>query len=153
MSTTDTAPAVDFDHHSADFASSWRDQLTELRGRCPVGRSTAHGSFLVVTRYDDILRVLRDHKTFASARDVHGDGWADPGGVTIPTNQGRMGFMEMDPPESLTYRKLVNPWLSRAAVQKYRPRIAEIISWCIDRFSRAVRWSSSSTSPTLCRPS
>lgn len=134
MSATDAPPAVDFDHHSPDFASSWRDQLSEMRGRCPVGRSTAHGSFLVVTRYDDILRILRDHKTFASARDVHGDGWADAGGVTIPTNQGRMGFMEMDPPESLKYRKLVNPWLSRAAVQQYRPRIAEIVSWCIDRF-------------------
>ena len=122
-----------FDHHSPEFADNWHQELRHLRTHCPVAHTDAQGSFVVVTKHEDAQQVLRDFKVFASARDLAGDDWKTTGGVTIPTNQGRMGFMEMDPPESLKHRKIVNPWLSRAAVQGYRPRIAEIVNWCIDR--------------------
>jgi cytochrome P450 len=122
-----------FDHHSPEFAANWHTELEQMRHACPVARTDAHGSFVVVTKHADAQQVLRDFKAFASARDLHGDGWSSTGGVTIPTNQGRMGFMEMDPPESLKHRRIVNPWLSRNAVRDYRPRIAEVVNWCIDR--------------------
>jgi cytochrome P450 len=123
-----------FDHHSVEFAAGWRDELRDMRQHCPVAHTDAHDSYWIVTKYADAQRVLRDHKVFASARDLVGDGWSTSGGVTIPTNQGRMGFMEMDPPESLAYRKIINPWMSRLAVREYRPRITEIVDWAIDQF-------------------
>ena len=130
----DATVAADFDHHSAEFAANWRSALREMRATCPVAHSHAHDGFYSVTRHADIDAVLREDRTFASGRDLTGDGWSTAGGVTIPTNTGRMGFMEIDLPVSTQYRRLVNPWLSRAAVAAYRPRILQIADWCIDQF-------------------
>ena len=132
--TPDATVTADFDHHSTEFAVNWRSALREMRGACPVAHSDAHGGFYSVTRHADIDAVLREDRTFASGRDLNGDGWSTAGGVTIPTNAGRMGFMEIDLPVSTQYRRLVNPWLSRAAVGAYRPRILQIADWCIDQF-------------------
>lgn len=129
-----TSGAVDFDHHSEAFAADWRTILEDMRARCPVARTDAHGGFYAVTRHADISAVLRTDRTFASGRDLTGYGWSTPGGVTVPTNAGRMGFMEIDLPESTKYRRIVNPWFSRAAVNDYRPRMGEIADWCIDQF-------------------
>ncbi|HVA09671.1 MAG TPA: cytochrome P450 [Acidimicrobiales bacterium] len=124
-----------FDHNSSAFANGWRSQLAAIRAKHGLTRSDAHGGFVVLGRRGDVQRALRDQKTFVSTR------WFDPeaspggrteGGVTIPPNPARMGMMEMEPPESVFYRRLLNPWFTRGAIQSYRPRIREIVSWCID---------------------
>ncbi|GAA1269270.1 cytochrome P450 [Pseudonocardia aurantiaca] len=122
----------DFDHHSEEFAEHWREQYADLRERCPVARTSRHGGYAVVTRYDDVMRVLRDPATFACGRDLEFDG-RRTGGVTVPVNPVRMGMMEMDPPESVAYRRVLAPRFSAKAIQEYRPRMAEIVSWTLDR--------------------
>ena len=123
-----------FDHHSEDFARNWREQYRQLRAECPVAQSDHHGGFSVVSRYDDVLAVLRDAKSASSGRVIP-DGRPDPKrGVTIPPNPFRMGIMEMDPPECVQYRRILNPWFSRQAVDGLVPRITETVTWCIDRF-------------------
>lgn len=122
----------EFDHHTEEFAQHWREQYTDLRGRCPVAHSSRHGGFSVVTRYDDIKRVLQDPETFACSRDLEFDGHRT-GGVTVPVNPVRMGMMEMDPPESQSYRRVLAPVFSAKAIREYRPRMAEIVSWVVDR--------------------
>ena len=62
------------------------------------------------------------------------------GGATVPTNPVRMGMMEMDPPVSQAYRKLLAPLLSRKAIDAYRPRMQEIVSWPIDRVIGDLRY-------------
>lgn len=121
-----------FDHHSERFAQHWREQYTELRGKCPVTHSPEHGGFSLVTRYDDVKRVLQDPKTFACGRDLEFDGHRI-GGVTVPINPVRMGMMEMDPPQSQAYRRVLAPRFSAKAIKDYRPRMAEIVSWVVDR--------------------
>lgn len=127
-------PAVDqFDHHSPEFAQQWRDIVADMRQNCPVAHSDRHGGFSVLTRYDDIKRVLSDPETFVSGRELpFGDNVAS-GGATVPTNPVRMGMMEMDPPVSQSYRKLLAPLLSRKAIDAYRPRMQDIVSWTVDR--------------------
>ena len=126
--------AVDqFDHHSPDFAQHWRDIYADMRQHCPVAHSDRHGGFSVLTRYDDIKKVLADPETFVSGRELSFGGNVVGGGATVPTNPVRMGMMEMDPPVSQAYRKLLAPLLSRKAIDAYRPRMQEIVSWTIDR--------------------
>ena len=125
-------PVADFDHHSEEFAAHWREQYAELRGRCPVARTPRHGGYSVVTRYEDVLHVLRDPATFACGRDLEFDGHRT-GGVTVPINPVRMGMMEMDPPQSLAYRRILASSFSAKAVREYRPRLAEIVAWTVDR--------------------
>jgi cytochrome P450 len=126
--------AVDqFDHHSHDFAQHWRDVYAGMRKQCPVAHSDRHGGFSILTRYDDIKKVLADPDTFVSGRELSLGGSVVSGGATVPTNPVRMGMMEMDPPVSQAYRKLLAPLLSRKAIDAYRPRMQEIVSWTIDR--------------------
>jgi cytochrome P450 len=122
-----------FDHHSPDFAQHWRDIYADMRQRCPVAHSDRHAGFSVLTRYHDIKRVLGDPDTFVSGRDLSFGDKVVGGGATVPTNPVRMGMMEMDPPVSQAYRKLLAPLLSRKAIDAYRPRMQEIVSWTIDR--------------------
>lgn len=125
---------VNFDHHSESFARNWREQYRHLRAECPVAHSDHHGGFSVVSRYDDVLAVLRDSKSARSGRDMTSGRPAPDQGVTIPPNPFRMGIMEMDPPECTRYRRLLNPWFSRNTVDALVPRIRETVTWCIDRF-------------------
>jgi len=124
-----------FDHHTEHFAQRWRETYAELRGGCPVAHTDAHGGFSVVTRYEDIRRVLHDPKTFACGRELEfGNAPGErTGGVTVPVNPVRMGMMEMDPPDSQAYRRLLAPYFSPKAIKEYRPRLAEIVSWMVDR--------------------
>ncbi|WP_433359829.1 cytochrome P450 [Streptosporangium sp. CA-115845] len=121
-----------FDHHSEHFAQHWRETYAELRRTCPVAHSAKHGGFSVVTRYDDVKRVLQDPQTFACGRDLEFDGHVT-GGVTVPVNPVRMGMMEMDPPDSQAFRRVLAPRFSAKAIREYRPRLVEIVSWTVDR--------------------
>jgi len=121
-----------FDHHSEHFAGHWRDIYAGMRRTCPVAHSDLHGGFYVVTRYEDVKRVMSDPETFACRRDLPyaGEG---RGGVTVPVNPVRMGFMEMDPPEQPLYRRLLAARFTKKAIKAYEPRMAEIVTWAVDR--------------------
>lgn len=121
-----------FDHHSEHFARNWRETYAELRRTCPVQHSELYDGFFVVTRYADVKRVLADPETFACGREL-GVGGHTTGGVTVPVNPVRMGFMEMDPPESQAYRRVLASRFTGKAIKEYRPRLAEIVTWTVDR--------------------
>jgi cytochrome P450 len=121
-----------FDHHTEEFARDWRDIYRGLRGSCPVAHTEAHDGFYVVTRYDDVKRVMSDPDTFACGRDLAFDGFST-GGVTIPINPVQMGMMETDPPLSQAYRRPLANLFTAKAIAAYEPRLAEIVTWTVDR--------------------
>lgn len=121
-----------FDHHSETFAQNWREIYAEMRQKCPVAHSSEHGGFHIITKYEDVKRVLQDPQTFACGRELDFDGHVT-GGVTVPVNPVRMGMMEMDPPHSQAFRRVLAPRFSAKAIKEYRPRMAEIVTWLMDR--------------------
>lgn len=121
-----------FDHHSPEFAERWADIYESMRkGDQPVVHSSNHGGFLVVTRYDDVRRVLQEPETFASGRELEIAG-RTVGGATVPVTASRLGMMEMDPPLSLVYRRLIAPHFSARTVREYGTRLTEIVNWVLD---------------------
>jgi len=122
-----------FDHHSEEFAQHWPEIYAEMRAKCPVAHTDRHGGFSVITRYEDVKAVLGDPDAFVSGRDLRFGDKLVSGGATVPTNPVRMGMMEMDPPVSQSYRRVLAPWLSRKAIENYRPRMTEIVTWTVDR--------------------
>ena len=117
---------VDFDHHSADFASDPWTPLAELRSTCPVAYSENHGGFWVLTSYDEIKTVATDDIRFSSAS-----------GITIPDkkNTGQRSIpIEMDPPEFLAFRRILHPMLSPVAVDRLTPVIERFVHAAIDDF-------------------
>jgi cytochrome P450 len=123
----------DFDHHSKEFAEGWRDILGDARAQCPVLHSDLYGGFDVLLRHADVVTAFRDHKSFASERLLDDDGIEMDGGVGIPENPFRVGFLEMDPPDSIELRRIVNPWLSQRTIEAGRQRIEEVAGWAFDR--------------------
>lgn len=124
---------IEFDHTSDHHAARWREIYAEARGKCPVVHSDLHGGYYVLTRHEDVFAVLKDHAHFSSERSWDEQGNDKGLGVAIPPQPVRVGILEMDPPESLKYRRLLNAWFTGPAIERGRGRIAEAATWAIDR--------------------
>lgn len=122
------------DHHGAEFARDCHSLYRRARDSAPVLRSSCHGGFAIVTRYDDIRAVLRDSDRFSSARATAPGGRLG-GGVAIPPNAMRIGIIEMDAAQATPLRRLLAPWFSIAAVEGAKARIGQISRWLIDRLA------------------
>jgi cytochrome P450 len=121
---TQTSSPVDrfvdrFDHQHPDFTPDLAPEVyRELRSRCPVAHTDAHGGYWVMTRYRDVHAGAKDHETFSSAS-----------GVFIPRPEGVPNFppIEFDPPMHTALRNLMRPPLTTAAVKAVEPRIRTLV--------------------------
>ena len=78
----------------------------------------------LLSRYDDVTRVLRDHDTFSSS----------------PMNMGAPGFKFLigsDPPDHTQLRRLVNKPFHPAAIAQLEPRIRAIATELLDEMDEA----------------
>lgn len=141
MSTTDQTaaarcPVIDFDHHRPIAEVHPDDAYRELRQRCPVGYTEAHDGYWVVSKHEDVSRVLKDYETFSSsANERTGNGVP----FNIPSQEG-FGLMipeQLDPPEFQGFRRLLNGILSPKAVAAMQDRIEYWASWHIDQVIEA----------------
>jgi cytochrome P450 len=125
VSTTTAAQFVTrFDHQHPDFTPDTApDVYAELRRRCPVAHTDAHGGYWVLTRYADVLAAAKDHETYSSA-----------GGVFIPRPEGVPQFppIEFDPPVHTALRNLMRPPLTTAEVKAIEPRIRSLVQELVD---------------------
>ncbi|HTK66850.1 MAG TPA: cytochrome P450 [Pseudonocardia sp.] len=76
--------------------------LEKMRTQCPVSHSEAVGGHWVLTRHEDMERVLQDPKTFSSAQGNSVPPAFDPIGTWIP--------LHFDPPEHGRYRRDINSY-------------------------------------------
>jgi cytochrome P450 len=120
------APSVHFDHHDPEFAKDPWPVLADLRSRCPVAHSDTYGGFWVVTGYEDIRRVALDDATFSSAETILIPPKKNAAQKSIP--------IEMDAPEFLEYRKIMQPLFAPPAVERLAPVIEYYANHCIDQF-------------------
>jgi cytochrome P450 len=126
-------PTVAFDHHSAAVAADPAQAYAALRNTTPVFWSENYGGYWVFTKYAHLAEMLTHPDQFSSARrdDAGGPGSS----VSIPKRPSREQYpLELDPPRSTAYRKILNPLLSPAAAERMRPGIRDRVHWCIDQF-------------------
>ncbi len=85
--------------------------------------------FWVVTRYDDVLAVVRDPKTFSS--EVGGAATIE----NLPEDvlEARRNFLEFDPPKHGRYRRLISTSFTPGAVARYEEWLRGLISDLLDR--------------------
>ena len=119
-----------FDPHDAAFRSDPFPMLDRMRSECPASWTDAYGGFWAITRYRDVLAVLRDPSNFRS-----GDG------VVIPPllGAGRMIPMEMDPPRHSDLRKALAHGFSHGTVQKLESFARETVREILDRTIEGTR--------------
>jgi cytochrome P450 len=134
MSTSESQPRQ-FDHHSREHAADPVGAFRSIREGKGIVRSDLYGGFSVVTRYDDVVALAKDHERFSNAFVLPGpEGFR--GGTTLPHNPTapRNSLAEMDPPDWNPLRRAMNPWFSVEAMERFAPRIRAIVNECIDRF-------------------
>lgn len=130
--TTDERVVVDFDQHTPEYRETYPAKAHELREQCPVAWSSRHGGYWVVTGHEQLSQFTKRPDLFSNDNDPDGlrSGYA---GISIPSRSApRAGFIEMDPPEQSEYRRVLNPFLSPAAVVRWEPLIADFTRACID---------------------
>jgi cytochrome P450 len=123
---------VDFDQHSPGYRERSAALSHELRAASPVTWTESHGGYWIVSGHRELCEFSRRPDVFSNDHDPEGvrNGWQ---GIQIPAVAPvRAGFLEMDPPEQLEYRRVLNPPLSPAAVAKWRPLLADVARACID---------------------
>jgi cytochrome P450 len=126
-----SCPIVDFDHTSSEHAADPVGAYRRLRELGPIVWTAAHGGYYVVTEYDEVFEAARSDQVFSSARSPHGgEGLA----TVIPKVPVHLHIpVELDPPRSRPYRKILNPKTSPDAISALVPRIQDWTTWFIDQ--------------------
>jgi cytochrome P450 len=117
-----------FDHISPALADNLNGTLDYMREHHPVAHSEEYGGFWVVTRYEDVLRVAQDWRTFSNA-----------GGVTVPPVKPVVPSLplDVDPPLHTIYKRLINAYFTPAYVSRYEERTRALVTRLIDQFIEA----------------
>lgn len=114
-----------FDYLSPQVSSDLHATLDRMRELCPVTHSDERGGFWVVTRYDDVLRVVQDWEAFSSQLGVE-----IPAKGTTP-----LAIPEhVDPPLHREYKRLINAYFTPAAVERYETPTRSLVTRLIDGF-------------------
>jgi cytochrome P450 len=125
---------VDFDQHSSTYKAGFPSLSHGLRSQAPVVWSERNGGYWIVTSRELIGQMAKRPDLLSNDHDPlgHRRGY---GGVAIPTpvnSHSRGGFLEMDPPEHLAYRQVLNSHLSPNAVERWHEMVSDLSSACID---------------------
>ena len=99
---------------------------TKLRERSPVHHSRVMDA-IILSRYADVDRILRDHARFSVNPDLRTSRKAR----YKPTPEER-SILFIDPPDHTRLRSLVNKAFTRSAINALEPRIREIMGALLD---------------------
>ena len=104
----------DYDHYDPAFALDPHAIYAELRAKCPVSYTENYGGFFVLTTYADVDNVLHQPEIFSS---FPADTPPTPGHTRplIP--------FEVDPPDHLRYRRIVDPYFGPKLVKLIEPAV------------------------------
>jgi cytochrome P450 len=103
-----------------------------LRTEAPVYQ--APGGPLVISRYDDVLRVLRSN---SFSRDIEANARIDETDLIAVRRRDRRGgaktILNLDPPDHTRLRRLVSKAFTPRAIDRLRPRIEVMVDAVLDR--------------------
>ena len=123
-----------FDRHSPEYRSKFKAITEEMHAKCPMAWTDTYGGHWVAAGSHEVFELARC-PAVSNDHDIHGErrGYK---GISIPTasrvSAVRGGILEMDDPEHRTYRTVLNPYLSPAAIKRWEPFIDDVTRACLD---------------------
>ena len=129
---------IKMDRHAPEYRLEFVELADELHAKCPVAWNDTYGGHWFASGDKELFDLARRADVLSNDHDVDGtkNGYV---GINIPlppAGEGgkriRGGFLEMDPPEQRYYRQALNPYLSPAAVARWKPVIEELTRACLD---------------------
>ena len=115
-----------FDYLAPEVNEHLVATLATMRAQCPVTHSDAHGGYWVATRYEDVLRVAQDWRTYSSEHGVSVPGTSAMVVKAIPEH--------VDPPLHREYKRVITPWFTPAAVATHEAPTRALVTRLIDEF-------------------
>lgn len=108
----------DFDPLFEENFTNAHEQYKELRAKCPVAHSHAYNGYWALFKYEDVINVLKNPKTFTtSVQNV----------VPRVAATGRRPPLHLDPPEHTPYRRTLDPFLTKEKIEKLKPHIRQSV--------------------------
>lgn len=108
--------ATEFDHTSDAYAARAPEIWDELRRRCPVAHSDAHGGVWLPTTHDDVSAVARDTDSFSSEGVIVSQ--FKPVGIAP---RGYAPPITSDPPFHATARRILLPAFAPREIDRWEP--------------------------------
>jgi cytochrome P450 len=106
-----------------------------LRARAPVHRDRGMASRVVLTRHDDVMRVVRDLSLWSDPRKSLPD---DPIRMFLaPDPDAEPSMLLLDDPEHRRLRNLVSRSFTPRAVEKARPQVRQVARRLVDQIEAA----------------
>lgn len=107
----------DFDPDIPEDFDTAHLEYAHLRGECPVAWTDRLGGFWALTRYDDVLDVASDYRSFSTTiQNV----------VPKIAFTGRRPPLHLDPPDHAPYRRALNPLLSQDRSEALEPKARKV---------------------------
>jgi cytochrome P450 len=124
----DVPPISNFDHLDPSLPPRLFTTYKTMRDECPVARGDSFGGFWVLTRYEDVVAALKNHRVFSNAH-----------GVTIPHLGNLVPAIptESDQPRHTVYRNSLMPFMTPGEVKKMEPFIRSLVGRLIDEVIEA----------------
>ena len=132
-----TPPVIGFDPLDPDQRANPYPVYAALRADAPVAYVSAYDLW-VVTRYDDVLRVLKDEETFSSANALRSAPRKPPQEVRAVLAKGWPAMpiiVDSDPPLHTRIRRPITKAFTPRRVAELEPRIEEIARELLDAFA------------------
>jgi cytochrome P450 len=118
---------VSFNPLDAEFVADPYPTYHRLRREDPVHLSPL--GFWVLTRYEDVVSILRDGR---AAKEAIQEVVAAKLGVQ-PSPRSALSMLDRDPPDHTRLRALVNKAFTPRVVERLRPHVQEIVDGLLDR--------------------
>ncbi|MDH6245323.1 cytochrome P450 [Mycobacterium sp. OTB74] len=122
-----------FDRHTPEYRDQFVEITSEMQAKCPMAWSPTYNGHWVAADSKHVFELARC-PVVSNHHDLTGE--TPYQGITIPKAQRatvvRGGILEMDEPEHSTYRGALNPYLSPAAIKRWKPFVDEIVRASID---------------------
>jgi pimeloyl-[acyl-carrier protein] synthase len=122
---------VNFNPMDPEFVADPYPTYHRLRATDPVHHSPL--GFWVLTRYEDVVAVLRDPRL---AKEAIASVVAARFGVEVPVGM-RLSMLDRDPPDHTRLRGLVSKAFTPRVVEALRPHIQQIVDGLLERVERA----------------
>jgi cytochrome P450 len=114
---------MEFDYYSPEQMYDPYPMYRDLRSKCPVAHSRHHGGFAFASTYDESKSILSDFKNYSSNN-----------GIGLPARPIRLFPVDVDPPEQVRFRRILNPHFTPEAAEKLRPQVERLVDQLIDGF-------------------
>ncbi|MDT5090980.1 MAG: hypothetical protein QOH60_343 [Mycobacterium sp.] len=122
-----------FDRHTPEYRLQFEEITAEMHAKCPVAWTDTYEGHWVAAGSKEVFELARC-PVVANHHDLTGQ--TPFQGIAIPYAKRvagvRGGILEMDGDEHRTYRTVLNPYLSPAAVKRWEPFIDETVRACLD---------------------